>query len=122
MIFFSGSIRLENNENELVLFESQDKSIKLSVPFNNETVWLSQRQMIELFERDQSVISKHIKNVFAEKELEQESNMQILHIANSDKTVVIYSLDVLSGGVTDSQESITETYYGIVPALVISFQ
>lgn len=86
---------MEKNQNELVLFESQDKGIKLSVPFNNETVWLSQRQMIELFERDQSVISKHIKNVFAEKELEQESNMQILHIANSDKPVVFYSLDVI---------------------------
>lgn len=86
---------MKKTENELVLFESQDKGIKLSVPFNNETVWLNQRQMIELFERDQSVISKHIKNVFAEKELEQESNMQILHIANSDKPVVFYSLDVI---------------------------
>lgn len=94
-MFFSGKIRMENNENELVLFESEDKGIKLSVPYNNETVWLSQRQMIELFERDQSVISKHIKNVFTEKELEQESNMQILHIANSDKPVVFYSLDVI---------------------------
>lgn len=86
---------MEQNQNELVLFESQDKGIKLSVPFNNETVWLSQRQMIDLFERDQSVISKHIKNVFAEEEVEQESNMQILHIANSDKPVVFYSLDVI---------------------------
>ena len=86
---------MEQNQNELVLFESQDKGIKLSVPFNNETVWLSQRQMIELFERDQSVISKHIKNVFAEEEVDQESNMQILHITNSDKPVVFYSLDVI---------------------------
>lgn len=51
--------------------------------------------MIELFERDQSVISKHIKNVFAEEEVDQESNMQILHITNSDKPVVFYSLDVI---------------------------
>ncbi len=86
---------MEQNQNELVLFESQDKGIKLSVPFNNETVWLSQRQMIELFERDQSVISKHIKNVFAEEEVDQKSNMQILHITNSDKPVVFYSLDVI---------------------------
>jgi len=86
---------MEKNQDELVLFESQDKSLKLSVPFNNETVWLSQRQMIELFERDQSVISKHIKNVFLEEEVEQESNMQILHIANSDKPVTFYSLDVI---------------------------
>ena len=48
-------------EKELVLFESADKSISLSVPFENDTVWLNQTQMIELFQRDQSVISRHIK-------------------------------------------------------------
>ena len=51
-------------EKELVLFESMDKTISLSVPFENDTVWLNQSQMIELFQRDQSVISRHIKNVF----------------------------------------------------------
>ena len=51
-------------ENEIVLFETKDKEIRLSVPIENETVWLSQTQMVELFDRDQSVISRHINNSF----------------------------------------------------------
>ena len=82
-------------EKELVLFESADKSISLSVPFENDTVWLNQTQMIELFQRDQSVISRHIKNVFEEKEVDEEGNMHYLHNAFSDKPVAYYSLDVI---------------------------
>ena len=82
-------------EKELVLFESEDKSVSLSVPFENNTVWLNQNQMIELFQRDQSVISRHIKNVFDEKEVEIESNMHFLHNAFSDKPVTYYFLDVI---------------------------
>ena len=51
--------------------------------------------MVNLFERDQSVISRHVRNVFKEGELEKESNMQKMHIANSDKPVAFYSLDVI---------------------------
>ncbi len=83
-----------NKDNEIVLFETEDKAIKLSVPIENETVWLSQAQMIELFDRDQSVISRHINNAFSE-EVDKESNMHFLHIANSDKPVAFYSLDVI---------------------------
>ena len=75
------------NENEIVLFETEDRAIKLSVPLENETVWLSQAQMIELFDRDQSVISRHISNAFSE-EVDKESNMHFLHIANSDRHFV----------------------------------
>ena len=82
-------------EKELVLFESEDKTVSLSVPFENETVWLNQRQMIDLFERNQSVISRHIKNVFEEGEVEEKSNMHFLHNAFSDKPVAYYSLDVI---------------------------
>lgn len=61
----------------------------------NETVWLTQAQIAELFERDRTVITKHINNVFKEKELEEKSNVQFLHIANSDKPVKYFSLDVI---------------------------
>ena len=81
-------------DNEIVLFETTDKEVKLNVPIENETVWLSQAQMVELFERDQSVISRHINNTFNE-EVDKESNMHFLHIANSDKPVAYYSLDVV---------------------------
>ena len=81
--------------NEIVLFEAEDKSVTLPVAVQNETVWLNQAQMVLLFEREQSVISRHINNVFKEGEVEKESNMHFLHIPNSDKPVAIYSLDVI---------------------------
>jgi hypothetical protein len=81
-------------ENQIELYQSQD-GIVLNVQLSNETVWLSQDQLAVLFERDQSVISRHISNVFKERELMKESNMQKVHIANSDKPVAIYSLDVI---------------------------
>jgi len=81
--------------NEIVIFETEDKSVTLPVAVENETVWLNQSQMIELFDRDQSVISRHIRNVFKEQEVDEKSNMHFLHIANSDKPVAYYSLDVI---------------------------
>ena len=70
------------NKNELVIFETKDNAIRLEVPVEKETVWLTQAQMIELFDRDQSVISRHINNAFKE-ELDKESNMQKMHITDS---------------------------------------
>mgnify|MGYP002519508692 FL=1 len=82
-------------EKELVLFESEDKSVSLSVPFENETVWLNQSQMTQLFSVDRTVITKHVNNVFKEQEVDEKSNVHFLHIANSDKNVKFYSLDVI---------------------------
>ena len=82
-------------KNEIVIFETDDRSVSLPVTVENETVWLNQNQMIELFDRDQSVISRHIRNVFKEGEVDEKSNMHFLHIANSDKPVAYYSLDVI---------------------------
>ena len=82
-------------EKELVLFESADKSVSLSVPFENDTVWLNQSQMTQLFNVDRTVVTKHVNNVFKENEVAEKSNVQILHIANSDKRVKYYSLDVI---------------------------
>ena len=82
-------------KNEIVIFETEDNEVKLPVMVEDETVWLNQNQMIELFGRDQSVISRHIRNVFKEHEVDEKSNMHFLHIANSDKPVKFYSLDVI---------------------------
>jgi len=84
-----------DKRNEVVLFETEDKSIILPVAVENETVWLSQAQMMELFDRDQSVISRHINNVFKEEEVDKDSNMHFLHIATADRPVAVYSLDVI---------------------------
>jgi len=81
--------------NSIELYTSDDGTTDLHVSLDQDTVWLTQSQMIDLFERDQSVISRHINNVFKDQELERESNMQKMHIANSDKPVALYSLDVI---------------------------
>ncbi len=80
---------------EILIYHTEDGQTKIQTRLENETVWLTQEQIVELFQRDQSVISRHIKNVFNEGELDRESNMQKLHIANSDKPVTLYNLDVI---------------------------
>lgn len=83
---------METN-NQIIIFENNN--IKLNVNMKDETVWLTQEQMIKLFQRDQSVISRHIRNIFKERELDEKSNMQKMHIPNSDKLVTFYNLDVI---------------------------
>ena len=84
-----------NPKSQIILYQTPGGQAKIQVKLENETVWLNQDQMVQLFQRDQSVISKHITNVFREKELEKGSSMQFLHIANSDKPVAFYNLDVI---------------------------
>lgn len=80
---------------EIVLYQPEGE-VRLEVRVENETVWLTQAQMVKLFDKDQSVIARHIKNVFKERELQQEGNMQILHNTLSKfKPTAIYSLDVI---------------------------
>jgi len=85
---------MEHNS-EIILYQTSSGQTKLEVRLENETVWLSQKQMTDLFQRERSVITKHINNVFKENELQEDSNVQFLHIANSDKPVKFYSLDVI---------------------------
>lgn len=80
-------------KNGIILFENQD--VKLEVNMNGETVWLTQDQMAKLFGKDRTVITRHINNIFKDGELEEKSNVQKMHIANSDKPVSLYSLDVI---------------------------
>ena len=60
-----------------------------------ETVWLSQAQMAQLFGRDQSVIARHIRNAFREGEVLEESSMHFLHNSSSEQSIKIYNLDVI---------------------------
>jgi len=84
-----------NKNSDMIIYTTEDGLTKIETTFDGDTVWLSKAQMAELFQRDRSVISKHIKNVFEEGELLREGNVQILHIANSDKPVEFYNLDVI---------------------------
>lgn len=84
-----------SDEQRVVLFESKDGQVELSVNVEEETVWLTQAQMSELFDRSIAVISRHINNVFAENELVKEGNLHFMQIASSARPVAIYSLDVI---------------------------
>ena len=85
----------EADKGEIVIYQP-DEITRLEVKVNDDTVWLTQSQMSLLFQRNQSVIARHIKNIFDEKELIRDSNMQILHNTLSKfKPVSIYSLDVI---------------------------
>ena len=74
---------------------SKEVIIRLEVRVESETVWLTQQQISDLFLRDRTVINRHINNVFKEGECDKESNVHFLHIPNSDKPVMYYSLDVI---------------------------
>lgn len=82
-------------ENEIVIFETADKSITLPVSVKSDTVWLSANQMAELFERDEKTIRKHINNVFAEEEVERENNTQKMRVDGVKQHVPFYTLDVI---------------------------
>lgn len=78
---------------EISIYQTDSGSVE--VRLEQDTVWLRQEQMAELFGRERSVVSKHLRNIFVEGELPEESNVQNLHIANSDKPVRFYNLDVI---------------------------
>ena len=80
---------------EIIIYKTSKNEVDLKVRFENETVWLTQAEIAELFGKDRTVITKHIKNIFADKEINLKSNVQKMHIANSDKPVEFYSLDVI---------------------------
>jgi len=82
------------DENEIVVYQP-DETVRLDVRLDGDTVWLTQNQMTDLFQRDRTVITRHINNVFSEGELDEKSNVHFLHIPSSDKPVKVYSLNVI---------------------------
>ena len=87
---------MEQRNSAIEIYRSPEGNIELNVKLENETVWLTQSQMAELFGKDQSVIARHIKNAVAEGEIDEKSNMQILHNTQYKyRPTKIYSLDVI---------------------------
>ena len=80
---------------QFLLYKSENGKIKVDVLVEDETVWLTQIQIAELFGRDRTVVTKHINNIFKEGELEEKSNVQNLHFAHSDKPIKYYNLDII---------------------------
>ena len=81
--------------NEIVIYQPDDTT-RLSVRFDGETVWLSQEQMIDLFQRDRSVISRHIANAFKEGEVDKENCLHILQTNAKGRPEVVYNLEVVT--------------------------
>lgn len=88
------NMETDKGKGEIVVYQP-DEVTRLEVRVEGETVWLTQLQMADLFGRDRTVITKHIRNIFTENELDEDCNVQILHFANSDKPVKLFSLDVI---------------------------
>ena len=89
---------MKNGENQMIIFKTEDNKISVDVRFDEETAWLTLDQMAELFERDKSTISRHIKNVFSDGELEKDSVVANFATTAADgKTYQVdyYNLDVI---------------------------
>lgn len=88
-------------ENEIIIYQTQDGQTKIDVRIENETVWLSQNQMAELFQTTKQNISLHIKNIFEEGELSEDSTVKdYLTVQNEgsrkvSRNVTHYNLDVI---------------------------
>ncbi len=87
---------MEEKKNEIILFENQD--VKLEVSLKDETVWLTQKQMAELFDKDRRTITRHIQNIYKDEELDENSVCSFFeHTAEDGKKykVQYYNLDMI---------------------------
>ncbi len=92
------------DENKIVIYQTEDGQTQIDVRLENETVWLTQAQMAELFQKDRTVISRHINNVFKEGELEKEevcanfahtTRHGAIEGKQQTQEIVLYNLDVI---------------------------
>ncbi len=87
------------NSSNIEIYQLDNGSTEINVQLDHETDWLSLSQMVELFERDKSVVSRHLSNIFREKELEKSSVVAKNATTASDGKVYqveYYNLDVIS--------------------------
>jgi prophage maintenance system killer protein/Zn-finger nucleic acid-binding protein len=80
---------------EYNLVHFKDDEFEIDVNTDRETIWLSQDEISKLFEKDRTVITRHINNIFKEGELDRESNVQKMHFTNIPRPVTLYNLDVI---------------------------
>ena len=92
----TSKIKIQNNTfKEVMIYQTPDKSVKVEIYLKDENLWLTQIRIAELFGVERSVVTKHLKNIFYERELDLKSNVQKMHIAKSDKPVKYYNLNVI---------------------------
>ena len=85
--------QITNSNGEVIIYQNPNGSIE--VKLTDGQIWLTQAQIVHIFEIDQSVVSRHISNIFKDQEVDQKRNMQKLHNTISDKPVILYSLDII---------------------------
>ncbi len=88
-------INLPDKKSNFLLYTGKNGKVNIEVFLKDESVWLSQKAIGELFDKERSVITKHLKNIFASGELEEKSNVQKMHFSHSDKPIKFYNLDVI---------------------------
>ena len=84
-----------DNNNQIIIYQTDDDQTQIDVRLENETVWLTTQQMAMLFDREESNIRRHVINVFKEGELKKENNVHFLHVNGVKKPVPFYNLDVI---------------------------
>ena len=84
-----------NEQNQILIYQTEDGQTQVDVRMENETVWLSANQMAMLFGRDEKTIRKHVNNVFSEGEFEKENNTHFLRVDGVKQPVAYYNLDVI---------------------------
>ena len=84
-----------NENNQIIIYQTEDGQTQVDVRMENDTVWLTTSQMATLFEREESNIRRHVINVFKEGELEKANNVHFLHVNGVKKPVPFYNLDVI---------------------------
>ena len=98
---------MTNKNNEIIIYQSEDGQTQVDVRMENETVWLTQAQMAELFQKDRTAIGRHIANVFKEGELNPEE--VCAKFAHTTRMVSIHSLNILCKNCTSSN-NISQKY------------
>ncbi len=85
----------QQDRGEIIIYQDKKRNASVEVRFSGETVWLTQGQITDLFGIDRTVVTKHIRNILKDGEVDTKSNVQKMHIPNSDKPVSFYNLDII---------------------------
>ena len=92
---------MEEDKGQILLYQTPDGESRIEVRLEGETVWLNLEQMAELFQRNKSTISRHIKNVFEEGELNQEATVAFFATVQTEgsrkveRDIAFYNLDIV---------------------------
>lgn len=86
---------MEDDKKELIIYKTPNGKLDIQLDLENETIWLDREKIAQLYNIHRSGVSRHIQNIFEDGEVDEKSNVQKMHIANSDKPVEYFSLDII---------------------------